>query len=193
MPAVAVRGTVGSLLKNLFQDGPICNVHFAEQIEVRDHGEARLILEQGIDGFHKAISKWFARKSLQQAAAVVFNAEALKKVADQLLVSSEQPGLKHLNGGVIVAFPGQFVVHPCMALYSSLSIQNYRTKLSPRGEHVKACPIGPFVAGVEILKDFSRRFFREPLQNLVGFHGRAFTRVTESEWENMRESSTLKI
>jgi hypothetical protein len=80
-----------------------------------------------------------------------------------------------------------------MALDTSLSLQDDRTKFSPRGEHLKARPISPFVAGIKILKDLRRRFVRKSLQNLVGFHGRAFTRVAESEWENMLESSTLKI
>ena len=72
----------GVFLKNLFQGGPICNVHFAEQIEISNHGEAGLILKQRPDGLHETISRRFARKAVQHAAAVVLNAKALKKVAN---------------------------------------------------------------------------------------------------------------
>ena len=184
----------GVFLKNLFQSGPICNVHFAEQIEVSNHGEAGLILEQRTDGVHEAISGRLARKSFQQAAAVVLNAETLEKVADQLLMSSEQPGLKHLSGRVSIALSGHFIVHPCMTLQASLSLEDNRTKPSSRGKHLKARPIGRFVVGVKILKDLSRRFVRKSLQNFVGFHGRAFTRVGQNRnGKNTSESSTLKI
>ena len=108
-------------------------------------------------------------------------------------MSSKQPGLEHLSGRVVITLPSQLGVHPCMALHASLSLEDNRTKLSPCGEHLKARAIGPFVAGVKVLKDLSRRFVRKSLQNLVDFHAWALARVAESEWENTPESSTLKI
>lgn len=183
----------GVFLKNLFQGGPICNVHFAEQIEISNHGEAGLILEQRLDGLHEAISGRFARKAVQHAAAVVLNAKALEKVANQLLMSSEQPSLQHLSSHIIIALPRQFAVHPGMAFHASFSLEDNRTKLPARGEHLKAGPISPFVVRAKVLKDLCCCLFRQSLQNLVRFHGRAIARMTESEWENTSKSSTLKI
>ena len=109
-------------------------------------------------------------------------------------MSSEQPRLKHLSSRIIVALPRQFAVHPGMAFHASFSLEDNRTKLPARSEHLKARPIGPFVVGVKILKDLCGGFFRQSLQNLVDFHGRAIARVAEiGMGKHVRVKQTLKI
>ena len=155
----------GVFVENFFQSRPICNVHFAEQIEVGDDGEAGL-MSQGVGSMASTSSSLCGsrRKSVEQSTSIVFDPEALEKTANQLLMSSKQPGLKHFGRRVVVALAGQFSVHPYMALGASLSLENDRTKLSACGEHLKTGAIGGFIVGVEILKDFGRRFVGESLQ-----------------------------
>ena len=43
----------GVFVENFFQSRPICNVHFAEQMEVGDDGESGLMFKESINGLHQ--------------------------------------------------------------------------------------------------------------------------------------------
>lgn len=183
----------GVLVENFFQSRPICNVHFAEQIEVGDDGKSGLMFKKSINGLQQPLSLRFRRKSVEQSTAIVFDFEALEKTANQSPMCSKQPALKDFGRRVVVALAGQLSMHPYVALCASLSIENDRTKLSARGEHLNAGAIGGFILREEILKDFPCRLVGESLKNFVSFHFRARSRERESEWENTPESSTARI
>jgi hypothetical protein len=184
----------GIVVDNFFQSRPICNVHFAEQVKVSDGSGAGVIFEEPVNGLLQALSLRLRRESVKQSAAIMRDAKAIEKTADQLLVASKQPCLEHLGCRIIIGFSSQLGVHPGMAFGSALSLQDDdRAKFAARSKHLRASAVSGFVVLVEILKDFACSLIGESLQDLVSFHGRLAVSPRESEWENTQESSTAKI
>jgi hypothetical protein len=162
----------GIFSDNFFQNRPICNVHFAEQVEVGDRGGSGVIFEEPVNGLLQALFLRLRRECVKQSAAIMRNAEAVEKTAYQLLVGSKQPCLKHLGCCVIIGFPGQFSAHPTMAFGEDFSFQNDGTQFSARGEHPQASTVGGLVVLVEIQKNFTRSLIGESLEDFMGFHCR---------------------
>ena len=161
----------GIFADSFFQGRPICNVHFAEQVKVGDCGGAGVIFKEPVNGLLQALFLGLGRERVKQSAAIMRNAEAVEKTADQLLVASKQPCLEHLGCRVIIGFPSQLGMHPGMAFGAGFSLQNDGTKSAARSEYLQASAVGGLVVLVKILKDFARGLLRESLQDFVGFHG----------------------
>ena len=183
----------GIFADNFFQGRPICNVHFAEQVQVGDCGGEGVIFEEPVNGLLQALFLGLGRQRVKQSAAIMRDAEAVEKTADQLLVASKQPRLEHLGCRVIIDFPSQLSMHPGMAFGAGFSLQNDGTKFAARSEYLQASAVGGLVVLVEILKDFACSLIRESMQDFVGFHSWLADSREESEWENTWESSTARI
>ena len=152
-----------------------------------------MIFEEMFNGLLQALFLGLGRESVKQSAAIMCDAEAVEKTADQMLVASKQPRLEHLGCRVIIGLSSQLSMHPPVAFGAGFSVQNDGTKLAARSEHLPASAIGGLFVLGEILKDFACSLIRESQQDFVGFHRRVARWPGESEWENREESSTASI